>query len=315
MLCEKAEKNGGKLHMEDILDFTDEFDFETEENINKFCKICEELINNKIEIVGYEDIDVSNIEQITYGEFDGALRMYLDEITNMPRLTAQQEIELGKIIKNHPKYSQTALQAQKDLFTANLKFVVNIAKTCAKKYHWYIGRGMSLIDLIQEGNLGLLKAVDRFDYRKGNRGLKPYAWWWIFAVITQSIDKTDHMIYIPAHLLGGIKKLERVQEKLFQKYGREPTTKEVAEEMEISVDLVLEIMKIAQEPVSLEMLMEEEDSPLENIADIESPTSFDTAANNLFWETLKEVLDTLTDKEKASFDVTFRFEGRKSPHP
>lgn len=170
ILCKKARKNCGKLQMKDILDFNDEFDFETEENINKFCKICKKLINHNIEIVGYEDIDVSNIEQITYGEFDGALRMYLDEITNMPRLTAQQEIELGKIIKNHPKYSQTALQAQKDLFTANLKFVVSIAKTCAKKYHWYIGRGMSLIDLIQEGNLGLLTDLIT---GKGTVGLNP----------------------------------------------------------------------------------------------------------------------------------------------
>lgn len=284
--------------MKDILDFIDEFDFKTEENISKFRKICEELINHKIKIVGYEDIDVTNIEKITDGKFDDVLRMYLDEITNMPRLTAQQEMALGKIIKNHPKESQPALQAQKDLFTANLKFVVSIAKICAKNYHFYIGRDMSLIDLIQEGNLGLLEAVERFDYRKGKRGLKPYAWWWIFAVITQSIDKTD------IYPLKELKKLKRVQEKLFQKYEREPTPEEVAKEMETTVDRVSGIMKILQEPVSLEMLMEE-DSPLENIEDIESPTPFDIATEHILSETLKEVLDTLTDREKQVLTLCF----------
>ena len=240
------------------------------------------------------------------GGVDDPVRMYLKEIGRVPLLTAQQEVELAKLMENRDKDLETALQAQKDLAEANLRLVVSIAKR-------YIGRGMLFLDLIQEGNLGLIKAVEKFDYKKGYK-FSTYATWWIRQAITRAIADQARTIRIPVHMVETINKLIRVQRQLLQKHGREPTPEEIAKEMDTTVDRVLEIMKIAQEPVSLETpIGEEEDSHLGDfIEDRDAQAPADAAADVLLREQLTEVLGTLTDREKQVLMLRFGLEDGKA---
>ena len=221
------------------------------------------------------------------------VRMYLKEIGKVPLLSAEEEIELAK------KMEQGDENAKKRLAEANLRLVVSIAKR-------YVGRGMLFLDLIQEGNLGLIKAVEKFDYRKGYK-FSTYATWWIRQAITRAIADQARTIRIPVHMVETINKLIRVSRQLLQELGREPTPEEIAEEMDMPVDRVREILKISQEPVSLETpIGEEEDSHLGDfIQDDNVPVPADAAAFTLLKEQLVEVLGTLTEREQKVLRLRF----------
>ena len=227
---------------------------------------------------------------------DDPVRMYLKEIGKVPLLTADEEIELAKRMEKGDE------EAKKRLCEANLRLVVSIAKR-------YVGRGMLFLDLIQEGNLGLIKAVDKFDYTKGYK-FSTYATWWIRQAITRSIADQARTIRIPVHMVETINKLIRVSRQLLQTYGREPSPEEIALEMGITVEKVREIQKIAQEPVSLETpIGEEEDSHLGDfIPDEDVPAPAEAAAFSMLKEQLVEVLDTLTEREQKVLKLRFGLE-------
>ena len=227
---------------------------------------------------------------------DDPVRMYLKEIGKVPLLTAQEEIDLAKRMEAGDEY------AKQKLCEANLRLVVSIAKK-------YVGRGMLFLDLIQEGNLGLIKAVDKFDWTKGYK-FSTYATWWIRQAITRSIADQARTIRIPVHMVETINKLIRVSRQLLQEEGREPTPDEIAEEMGISVDKVREILKIAQEPVSLETpIGEEEDSHLGDfIPDDDAPAPAEAAAFSMLKEQLVDVLGTLTEREQKVLKLRFGLE-------
>ncbi|MDK2882434.1 MAG: polymerase primary sigma factor [Bacillota bacterium] len=240
-----------------------------------------------------EELDLTVPEGVA---IDDPVRMYLKEIGRVPLLTPEEEIELAKRIEKGD------LEAKRRLAEANLRLVVSIAKR-------YVGRGMLFLDLIQEGNLGLLKAVEKFDYRKGYK-FSTYATWWIRQAITRAIADQARTIRIPVHMVETINRLVRVQRQLLQELGRDPLPEEIAEEMGIGVDRVREIMKIAQEPVSLETpIGEEEDSHLGDfIEDQEAPSPADAASFSLLREQLEEVLETLTPREKKVLRLRFGLE-------
>ncbi len=227
---------------------------------------------------------------------DDPVRMYLKEIGKVPLLTAQEEIDLAKRMEAGDEY------AKQKLCEANLRLVVSIAKK-------YVGRGMLFLDLIQEGNLGLIKAVDKFDWTKGYK-FSTYATWWIRQAITRSIADQARTIRIPVHMVETINKLIRVSRQLLQEEGREPTPDEIAEEMGISVEKVREILKIAQEPVSLETpIGEEEDSHLGDfIPDDDAPAPAEAAAFSMLKEQLVDVLGTLTEREQKVLKLRFGLE-------
>lgn len=227
---------------------------------------------------------------------DDPVRMYLKEIGKVPLLTAQEEIELAK------KMEAGDEEAKRKLCEANLRLVVSIAKK-------YVGRGMLFLDLIQEGNLGLIKAVDKFDWKKGYK-FSTYATWWIRQAITRSIADQARTIRIPVHMVETINKLIRVSRQLIQEKGREATPEEIAQEMGISEEKVREILKIAQEPVSLETpIGEEEDSHLGDfIPDDDVPAPAEAAAFSMLKEQLVEVLDTLTEREQKVLKLRFGLE-------
>lgn len=227
---------------------------------------------------------------------DDPVRMYLKEIGKVPLLSAEDEIELAKLMEKGDE------NAKKRLCEANLRLVVSIAKR-------YVGRGMLFLDLIQEGNLGLIKAVDKFDWRKGYK-FSTYATWWIRQAITRSIADQARTIRIPVHMVETINKLIRVSRQLLQEYGREPVPEEIAIEMDISEEKVREILKIAQEPVSLETpIGEEEDSHLGDfIPDEDVPAPAEAAAFSMLKEQLVEVLDTLTEREQKVLKLRFGLE-------
>ncbi|MDO4834131.1 MAG: RNA polymerase sigma factor RpoD [Bacillota bacterium] len=227
---------------------------------------------------------------------DDPVRMYLKEIGKVPLLTAEEEVELAKRMEAGDDY------AKQKLCEANLRLVVSIAKK-------YVGRGMLFLDLIQEGNLGLIKAVDKFDYTKGYK-FSTYATWWIRQAITRSIADQARTIRIPVHMVETINKLIRVSRQLLQENGREPTPDEIAAEMGITVEKVREILKIAQEPVSLETpIGEEEDSHLGDfIPDDDAPAPAEAAAFSMLKEQLVEVLSTLTDREQKVLKLRFGLE-------
>ncbi|MGE5573863.1 MAG: RNA polymerase sigma factor RpoD [Bacillota bacterium] len=243
------------------------------------------------------EIDLSVPEGISV---DDPVRMYLKEIGRVPLLTAEEEIELAKRIERGDE------QAKRRLAEANLRLVVSIAKR-------YVGRGMLFLDLIQEGNLGLLKAVEKFDYRKGYK-FSTYATWWIRQAITRAIADQARTIRIPVHMVETINKLVRVQRQLVQEYGREPTIEETAKAMDMSEDKVREIMKVAQEPVSLETpIGEEEDSHLGDfIEDEDVLAPADAVSFHLLKEQLEDVLDTLTPREEKVLRLRFGLDDGRS---
>jgi RNA polymerase primary sigma factor len=267
---------------------------------------------DETDLVALEDDDEDEEEELTAKEkasleanlpkglaVDDPVRMYLKEIGTVPLLTAAQEVELAK------RMEQGDDEAKRALCEANLRLVVSIAKR-------YVGRGMQFLDLIQEGNFGLLKAVDKFQWEKGFK-FSTYATWWIRQAITRSIADQARTIRIPVHMVETINKLIRVQRQLLQEYGREPTAAEIGQEMDITEEKVREILKIAQEPVSLETpIGEEEDSHLGDfIPDEDMPAPADAAAYTLLKEQLMEVLGTLTDREQKVLILRFGlYDGR-----
>lgn len=249
-------------------------------------------------VLDEEDIDVEKIDlSVPDGiSIEDSVRMYLKEIGKVPLLSADEEIELAKRMELGDE------EAKKKLAEANLRLVVSIAKR-------YVGRGMLFLDLIQEGNLGLIKAVEKFDYRKGYK-FSTYATWWIRQAITRAIADQARTIRIPVHMVETINKLIRVSRQLLQELGREPSPQEIADEMDIPVERVREILKISQEPVSLETpIGEEEDSHLGDfIQDDNVPVPAEVAAFTLLKEQLNEVLGTLTEREQKVLKLRFGLE-------
>ena len=249
-------------------------------------------------VLDEEDIDVEKIDlSVPDGiSIEDPVRMYLKEIGKVPLLSADEELELAKRMELGDE------EAKKKLAEANLRLVVSIAKR-------YVGRGMLFLDLIQEGNLGLIKAVEKFDYRKGYK-FSTYATWWIRQAITRAIADQARTIRIPVHMVETINKLIRVSRQLLQELGREPSPQEIADEMDIPVERVREILKISQEPVSLETpIGEEEDSHLGDfIQDDNVPVPAEAAAFTLLKEQLNEVLGTLTEREQKVLKLRFGLE-------
>ena len=244
--------------------------------------------------------DISNINDVEGPNTDDPVRMYLREIGRIPLLTSEEELDLAKRVLENDE------EAKKKLAESNLRLVVSIAKK-------YVGRGMLFLDLIQEGNMGLIKAVDKFDYKKGFK-FSTYATWWIRQAITRAIADQARTIRVPVHMVETINKLIRTSRHLLQQLGREPTPEEIAEEMEIPVEKVMEIQKIAQDPVSLETpIGEEDDSHLGDfIPDDESPAPQDSAAYTLLKEQLEEVMSTLTPREAQVLKLRFGLEDGKA---
>ncbi len=298
ILKELVEKGRGKgmLSYKEVMDAYEEVDLRPEQ----IEKIYETLENMGIEVVDdpddatedeeSKDLDLSVPEGVN---IDDPVRMYLKEIGKVPLLTAEDEIELAQRMEKGDPI------AKRRLAEANLRLVVSIAKR-------YVGRGMLFLDLIQEGNLGLIKAVEKFDYTKGYK-FSTYATWWIRQAITRAIADQARTIRIPVHMVETINKLIRVSRQLLQELGREPQPEEIAIEMNMSVEKVREIMKISQEPVSLETpIGEEEDSHLGDfIPDDDAPAPAEAAAFMLLKEQLIDVLDTLTPREEKVLRLRF----------
>lgn len=301
-LIEKGKKQG-MLTYKEIMDALEEMDL----NPDQIDDVYQSLENIGIDIVGDKDEEIllgnDDEEEIDVKEedlsvpkgisVDDPVRMYLKEIGKVPLLNAEEEIELAK------KMEQGNEEAKRRLAEANLRLVVSIAKR-------YVGRGMLFLDLIQEGNLGLIKAVEKFDYRKGYK-FSTYATWWIRQAITRAIADQARTIRIPVHMVETINKLIRVSRQLLQELGREPTPEEIANEMNMEEDKVREIIKIAQEPVSLETpIGEEEDSHLGDfIPDDDAQAPAEAATFTLLKEQLIEVLDTLTPREQKVLRLRF----------
>ena len=311
-LLELAKKKKIVLEYQEISDFFKDQPLEVEQ-MEKVLDFLEasgvdvlRISGNDEELILDDDADIEKMddeEEIELDKIDlsvpegvsieDPVRMYLKEIGKVSLLTADEEIELAK------RMEQGDEEAKKRLAEANLRLVVSIAKR-------YVGRGMLFLDLIQEGNLGLIKAVEKFDYRKGYK-FSTYATWWIRQAITRAIADQARTIRIPVHMVETINKLIRVSRQLLQELGREPTPEEIAEEMKMPVDRVREILKISQEPVSLETpIGEEEDSHLGDfIQDDNVPVPADAAAFTLLKEQLIEVLGTLTEREQKVLRLRF----------
>ena len=300
-----AKKKKNVLDYQEIMTYFQDTDFEAD----RMEKVFEILELKKVDVrmndvpdededIILDDEDEMDIEKIDLSVPDGIglddpVRMYLKEIGKVPLLSADEEIEYAK------RMEDGAEDAKKRLAEANLRLVVSIAKR-------YVGRGMQFLDLIQEGNLGLIKAVEKYDYRKGCK-FSTYATWWIRQAITRAIADQARTIRIPVHMVETINKLVRVQRQLLQELGREPSPEEIAENMDIPVERVREIQKISQEPVSLETpIGEEEDSHLGDfIQDDNVPVPAEAAASTLLKEQLVEVLGTLTEREQKVLRLRF----------
>ena len=298
-LIEKG-RDEGKLTYEEIMDALEEIDLNTDD-IEKIYELFNEmnidiLEEGKETDKGDEHDDSLDITIPDGVGLDDPVRMYLKEIGKVPLLTAEEEVELAQKMENGD------VAAKRKLIEANLRLVVSIAKK-------YVGRGMQFLDLIQEGNMGLIKAVEKFDYKKGYK-FSTYATWWIRQAITRSIADQARTIRIPVHMVETINKLIRVSRQLLQEMGRDPTPEEIGEEMGMSAEKVREIMKIAQEPVSLETpIGEEEDSHLGDfIEDEDAPAPASAASFILLKEQLDDVLDTLTEREKRVLELRFGIE-------
>jgi RNA polymerase primary sigma factor len=301
-------KAKGKLTTSEINDALEEIDFD----IEQVDKLYETLENSNVEIIeNYaqnieEDLQApveEEIENVLSNEgisIDDPVKVYLKEIGRVPLLTSDEEIELAVRMANGDEY------AKQRLSEANLRLVVSIAKR-------YVGRGMQFLDLIQEGNLGLIKAVEKFDYTKGFK-FSTYATWWIRQAITRAIADQARTIRIPVHMVETINKVKKVSSQLLHKNGHEPTAEEIADELGMSADKVREIMRVAQEPVSLETpIGEEEDSHLGDfIPDDDTPAPADAASHILLREQLSEVLHTLTPREEKVLRLRFGLEDGRS---
>ena len=303
-------KSKGQLSTKEILDALGELDFDPEQ-IEKFYDTLE---SQGVEIVeDFDDITIDD-EELAKAEgielepgmgadgvaIDDPVKVYLKEIGRVPLLTPDEEVDLAVRISNGDE------AAKKRLSEANLRLVVSIAKR-------YLGRGMQFLDLIQEGNLGLIKAVEKFDYTKGFK-FSTYATWWIRQAITRAIADQARTIRIPVHMVETINKVKKVSSQLLHANGREPSAEEVAEELDMPVDKVREIMRVAQEPVSLETpIGEEEDSHLGDfISDDDAPAPADAASHTLLKETLSSVLDSLTPREEKVLRLRFGLEDGRS---
>ncbi len=297
-------KTKGSLTYKDIMDRLMEMDMEPDQ----LDKVLENLEALGVEVINENEPapvaapaavqeDLSDMSAPEGVSIDDPVRMYLKEIGKVPLLTADEEVEIAKQLENGTDEEKE--EAKRKLAEANLRLVVSIAKR-------YVGRGMLFLDLIQEGNLGLIKAVEKFDYTKGFK-FSTYATWWIRQAITRAIADQARTIRIPVHMVETINKLIRVSRQLLQEYGREPTPEEIAKEMGISEAKVREIIKIAQEPVSLETpIGEEEDSHLGDfIPDDDAPAPAEAASFALMKEQLMEVLDTLTPREEKVLRLRF----------
>ncbi|ALC89909.1 RNA polymerase subunit sigma [Bacillus sp. FJAT-18017] len=301
-------KKAGHLAYDDIAERMANFDMDSEQ-MDEFY---ESLTDQGIELVGNkgdddeddgpslkeiskddEEFDLNDLSVPPGVKINDPVRMYLKEIGRVDLLTAEEEIQLANKIEKGDE------EAKRRLAEANLRLVVSIAKR-------YVGRGMLFLDLIQEGNMGLIKAVEKFDYRKGFK-FSTYATWWIRQAITRAIADQARTIRIPVHMVETINKLIRVQRQLLQDLGREPTPEEIAEDMDLTPDKVREILKIAQEPVSLETpIGEEDDSHLGDFIEDQDATSpSEHAAYELLKEQLEDVLDTLTDREENVLRLRF----------
>ena len=298
-------KNKGKLTETEITEALDEIDFDPEQ----MEKLYDTLESHNIEII--EDLDEPTPEELEFDKvdvpaadievalnvdgisIDDPVKVYLKEIGRVPLLSGDEEIDLARRMGEGDPY------ARKRLSEANLRLVVSIAKR-------YVGRGMQFLDLIQEGNLGLIKAVEKFDYTKGYK-FSTYATWWIRQAITRAIADQARTIRIPVHMVETINKVVRVERQLLQELGRQPQADEIAEIMCMSVEKVREIMKVAQEPVSLETpIGEEEDSHLGDfIPDEDAPAPAEAASHTLLKEQLGDVLKTLTTREEKVLRLRF----------
>ncbi|MBS3810675.1 MAG: RNA polymerase sigma factor RpoD [Halanaerobiales bacterium] len=297
----KSGKKEGELTYEEIMDSLEDIELDSEdiaEIYDVFDELDIDIIDNEKEDDDDDEEDDSELDlSIPQGVgIDDPVRMYLKEIGKVDLLTAEEEVSLAK------RMEQGDMEAKRQLVEANLRLVVSIAKK-------YVGRGMLFLDLIQEGNMGLMKAVEKFDYTKGYK-FSTYATWWIRQAITRSIADQARTIRIPVHMVETINKLIRVSRQLLQEKGREPTPEEIGEEMDMSADKVREIKKIAQEPVSLETpIGEEEDSHLGDfIEDEDAPAPASAASYMLLRDQLDNVLDTLTDREKRVLELRFGIE-------
>ena len=306
----KKAKESGKITYGEL---AKELENTNPEQIDKVFDAFEEmgvsLLNDDFEeepdVEDLKEVEELKLDEITDTSFEGIsvddpVRMYLREIGKIPLLSYEKELELAKRILENDE------EAKQELAEANLRLVVSIAKK-------YVGRGMLFLDLIQEGNMGLIKAVEKFDYTKGFK-FSTYATWWIRQAITRAIADQARTIRIPVHMVETINKLIRTSRHLLQQLGREPTPEEIAAEMEIPVEKVMEIQKIAQDPVSLETpIGEEDDSHLGDfIPDDESPAPQDSAAYTLLKEQLEEVMETLTPREAKVLKLRFGLEDGKA---
>ena len=311
-------KTKGSLTNKDILDAIGEIDFEPEQ----LEKLYDALESSGIEIVEDDisgDLSLEDLEAVVVDEndtstektgeshdapdnvsIDDPVKVYLKEIGRVPLLTPEEEIDLAI------KISEGDVNAKKRLSEANLRLVVSIAKR-------YLGRGMHFLDLIQEGNLGLIKAVEKFDYTKGFK-FSTYATWWIRQAITRAIADQARTIRIPVHMVETINKVKKVSSQLLHQNGHEPSADEIADELNMPVDKVREIMRVAQEPVSLETpIGEEEDSHLGDfIPDDDAPAPADAASHTMLREQLVQVLDTLTPREEKVLRLRFGLEDGRS---
>ena len=312
-LLAKGKKNGGTLTYGELIDALQKQEMSPDEMDDMYQRFSDEgveIVDDVPAVVEEEPVDdepegkEEEVEiDLTVPEgisLDDPVRMYLKEIGHVPLLTAEEEVELAQRMEAGDESARHRLEE------ANLRLVVSIAKR-------YVGRGMLFLDLIQEGNLGLLKAVEKFDYSKGYK-FSTYATWWIRQAITRAIADQARTIRIPVHMVETINKLIRISRGLLQELGRDPRPEEIAKEMGISVTRVHEIMKIAQEPVSLETpIGEEEDSHLGDfIEDEAAPAPAEAASFMLLREQLEEVLETLTDREKNVLRLRFGLEDGRS---
>ena len=298
-------KQKGRLTTKEISDALEELDYDVEQ-VDKLYDTFEAYNIEIVEDDGGESIAPASNEELesvlnTDGiSIDDPVKVYLKEIGRVPLLSAEEEVELAI------KMSQGDVAAKKRLSEANLRLVVSIAKR-------YVGRGMQFLDLIQEGNLGLIKAVEKFDHTKGFK-FSTYATWWIRQAITRAIADQARNIRIPVHMVETINKVKKVNSQLLHENGHEPTNEQIAEKLEMPVEKVREIMRVAQEPVSLETpIGEEEDSHLGDfIPDEDAPAPSDVASHTMLKEQLAEVLSTLTPREEKVLRLRFGLEDGRS---